>query len=111
LYHVYNFLNKKWYIDKLYNELIIQHVLSSGYQFSYKAIDRGFLEVFGPTGLSLALQQFTTRLDSFQTGLPYNYLRSIVFYGIYAGLMLLFVQWNIPLEIVFLFLIFEIYRN
>ncbi len=111
LYNVYNFLNKKWYIDKLYNELIIQHVLSSGYGFSYKAIDRGFLEVFGPTGLSSSLQGFTNQLDSLQTGLPYNYIRSIVFFGLYTVFVLVIVQFNLPLEMAFLILIFEISRK
>jgi len=107
LYNVYNFLNKKWYIDKLYTELIIQHILSSGYSFSYKAIDRGFLEVFGPTGLSSSLQEFTNQLDSLQTGLPYNYIRSIVFFGLYTVFVLIIVQFNLPLEMALLILIFE----
>ena len=33
---VYTFLSKKWFVDKIYNEFIVQHFLSSGYSFIIK---------------------------------------------------------------------------
>jgi NADH-ubiquinone oxidoreductase chain 5 len=49
---VYTFLNKKWFFDKLYNELFGQFFFKFGYSMSYKSIDRGTFEIIGPTGLS-----------------------------------------------------------
>ena len=44
---MYTFLNRKWFFDKVYNEYITQHVLSFGYQTTYKLIDRGLFEFIG----------------------------------------------------------------
>ncbi len=55
-YKIYNFLNKRWYIDRIYNEIIAQFVLYISYDIGYKLIDRGFLEYFGP----FSLAQFVT---------------------------------------------------
>ncbi len=51
-YKIYNFLNKRWYIDRIYNEVIAQFVLYISYHIGYKLIDRGFLEYFGPLSLA-----------------------------------------------------------
>jgi NADH:ubiquinone oxidoreductase subunit 5 (subunit L)/multisubunit Na+/H+ antiporter MnhA subunit len=48
---IYNFLNRKWYFDKLYNELIAQKTLNVSYNYAYKDIDRGLIEKLGPSGL------------------------------------------------------------
>lgn len=47
----YNFLNRRWYFDRIYNQFVAQPILSTGYFFFYKEIDRGLLETFGPYGL------------------------------------------------------------
>ena len=52
---VYTFLNKKWFFDKLYNELFGQFFFKFGYTVSYKAVDRGAFEIMGPAGLSSVL--------------------------------------------------------
>ena len=52
---MYTFLNRKWFFDKVYNEYITQHVLSFGYQTTYKLIDRGLFEFLGPLGITLKL--------------------------------------------------------
>ena len=49
---VYNFLNKKWFFDKVYNEYVSQFFFTISYTITYKIIDRGIIEVFGPMGLS-----------------------------------------------------------
>ena len=40
---------------------------------SYKTIDRGLLEIFGPTGFSLAVFKAAHLLHKFQTGSLYHY--------------------------------------
>lgn len=100
---LYNFLNKKWYIDKIYNEFIIQHFLSLGYSFSYKSIDRGFLEIFGPQGLTKNLSKITSIILQSFVGLSYVYIRSVVMAFIYSIGLILGLYLGLPLEIFFLF--------
>jgi NADH-ubiquinone oxidoreductase chain 5 len=47
----YTFFNKKWYFDKVYNEILVQSILTLCFNFVYKEVDRGLLEQFGPYGI------------------------------------------------------------
>jgi NADH-ubiquinone oxidoreductase chain 5 len=105
---IYNFLNKKWYFDKIINEFIVQYVLALGYNFTYKTIDRGFLEVFGPTGITLNLKQFTTKIAFWQIGLPYNYIRYFVLGTLIIFIFLIFSYFAIPFEIYFIIFLITI---
>jgi NADH-ubiquinone oxidoreductase chain 5 len=69
----YNFLNKKWLFDKFYNEFTNQFLLNFGYHLSYKAIDRGIIEMFGPFGLSKTILAKSQKLSNLQTGSIYDY--------------------------------------
>jgi NADH-ubiquinone oxidoreductase chain 5 len=71
--NLYNFLNRKWFFDKVYVEVIGQNVLSFGYDSSYKAIDRGIIEMLGPFGLSNLVNTKGTFLSRLQTGFVYHY--------------------------------------
>jgi NADH-ubiquinone oxidoreductase chain 5 len=70
---IYNFLNKKWFFDKIYNELFGQFFFKFGYTMSYKAIDRGTFEIVGPTGLSSVALSVAHKLHKAQTGSLYHY--------------------------------------
>jgi NADH-ubiquinone oxidoreductase chain 5 len=85
---LYNFLNRKWFFDKVYNEFISQSALSFGYFVSYKSIDRGIIEMLGPWGLSKTVLSQTSILSRLQTGLVYDY-SLWMFFGVL--LMVLFV--------------------
>ena len=74
----YNFLNKKWFFDKLYTEFIIQSFLSFSYHISYKTIDRGIIEVLGPMGLSNLVSKKAYNLHKLQTGFLYHYAFSML---------------------------------
>jgi len=52
---LYTFLNRKWFFDKVYNEFIAQTARHHGYHSTYKAIDRGLIELLGPEGISTAI--------------------------------------------------------
>jgi NADH-ubiquinone oxidoreductase chain 5 len=89
---IYNFLNRKWFFDKVYNEFISQTALSFGYFTSYKTIDRGIIEMLGPWGLSKTVLSQTSILSRLQTGLVYDY-SLWMFFGVL--LMILFlVSWE-----------------
>jgi len=69
----YNFLNRKWFFDKVYTEVIAQNALSFGYKTSYKTIDRGIIEMLGPYGLSSMVNVQGSLLSRLQTGFVYHY--------------------------------------
>nr|YP_010139027.1 NADH dehydrogenase subunit 5 [Lithodesmium undulatum]QQJ94635.1 NADH dehydrogenase subunit 5 [Lithodesmium undulatum] len=69
----YNFLNKKWFFDKIYNEYIGQFFFNFGYKISYKTIDRGIFEILGPMGLSNIISKKAFYLNNLQSGFLYHY--------------------------------------
>ena len=77
----YNFLIKKWYFDRLYNELIGQPLLIFSYFFTYKNLDRGFIEIFGPSLANRVLYLITKRISILQSGYIYHCL-TFFFYGL-----------------------------
>jgi len=70
----YNFLNRKWYFDRIYNEFIGQNALNISYHHSYKDIDRGIIEKVGPFGIVGGVQQTFNAISILQSGLIYHYL-------------------------------------
>jgi len=85
--NVHRFLNQKWYFDAVYNEFIAQKFMYFGYNISFKTLDRGFVELFGPYGIVQAIGSVATRVSGLQTGLIYHY--SFIF--IFALTVLLFI--------------------
>lgn len=75
---IYNYLNKKWFFDKIYNEFVTQFFFNSGYKVSYKLIDRGIVEIFGPLGLSNLVTHPAKSISKLQTGLLYHYSLQIL---------------------------------
>ena len=49
----YKLYNKKWFFDTVYNLFIGYPVLKFGYNVTFKLMDKGVIEFFGPYGLSL----------------------------------------------------------
>jgi NADH-ubiquinone oxidoreductase chain 5 len=71
---IYTFLNKKWYFDRLYNQYIGQFVISKSYFYTYKDIDRGIIENFGPLGFVAGIKRFSVFIKPLQSGFIYHYL-------------------------------------
>jgi NADH-ubiquinone oxidoreductase chain 5 len=70
---IYNFLNRKWFFDKIYNEYLSQFFFKFGFSISYKFIDRGIFEMIGPTGLSTVALKVSSSLHKMQSGFIYHY--------------------------------------
>jgi len=70
---IYGFLNKRWLFDKIYNDWIAGPVLFFGYQISFKVIDKGALELLGPTGIPTTIKNFSRQLIKIQSGFIYHY--------------------------------------
>jgi len=55
---VYTFFNKKWFLDRTINQILILFFLNWSLFYSYISLDRGFLEVLGPTAFVKISQIF-----------------------------------------------------
>jgi NADH:ubiquinone oxidoreductase subunit 5 (subunit L)/multisubunit Na+/H+ antiporter MnhA subunit len=88
---LYYFLIKKWYFDTLYNFYFIYSFIFPISFFTFKDIDRGLVEVFGPLGLVRLFSYLIKRINIFQTGFLFNYI-FIIILGI---LFYLFAAWFI----------------
>ena len=69
----FNFLNRKWFFDKVLNEYLTQSLMKFGYRTCYKIIDRGIIEILGPHGFSKIILKESKYLYSFQTGHIFHY--------------------------------------
>lgn len=70
---LYTFLNKRWYFDKVYNDFISYTAMNFGYVVSFKAFDKGSLELCGPTGIAVTFSNFAKYISRLQSGLIYHY--------------------------------------
>jgi len=71
--YFYNFLNRKWYFDKIYYEFINQYILKIGYNVTYKMVDKGLIEMCGPYGLITIFSFLSRQVVLLQTGYIYHY--------------------------------------
>ena len=46
------FLHHSWYFNYIYNYYIAYMIMQSSYEYFYKLIDKGFIEIWGVRGLS-----------------------------------------------------------
>lgn len=75
---IYNFFNRKWFFDKIYNELLGQFFFKFGYSVSYKFVDRGIFEILGPTGLTIFFSKIAFNIHKMQSGYLYHFTFSIL---------------------------------
>ena len=105
---IYNFLNKKWFFDKVYNESFGQFFFKFGYSGSYRIIDKGVIEFVGPSGLSKVISSVSYNFSKIQAGYLYNYTFLILLGGCYlfiAKTFSLYISY-FSVFVVFLFIIF-----
>jgi len=69
---LYNFLLNKWYIDELYELLFVNPARRVG-SFFWKQGDLGFIDRFGPDGISKLIKKLSDKASIFQTGFIYDY--------------------------------------
>jgi NADH-ubiquinone oxidoreductase chain 5 len=104
--YIYLFLNRKWYFDKIINDYIASPVLFVGHTYTYKDVDRGLVEKFGPWGITTSIKFYVKSFRLVQTGYIYNYLLLIIF-SFYLILSVYFLSSFIivPLSLLLFFLI------
>ena len=104
---IYNFFNRKWFFDKIYNECFGQFFFKFGYSVSYKFVDRGVFELLGPTGLSLSITRLASNLYKMQTGYLYHYTFSILIsLTTLLGLRYLWLTFELGLDYKLIFIYF-----
>ena len=69
----YRFVSGRWYVDTLYRALVGWPVLRVGYTWTWKALDKGSLEVLGPWGIATTATQVGEGLRRMQSGRMYHY--------------------------------------
>ena len=72
--NTYTFLNNKWFFDQMYNFYIGIPIFRLSYNNCYKLLDKGFLEMFGPYGISNFVLYSTKQILKYQSGFFYNYI-------------------------------------
>nr|AHX02512.1 NADH dehydrogenase subunit 5 [Schimmelmannia schousboei] len=96
-YRFFSFLiNKKWYWDVLYNKFFVYPLLHFGYFVSFKNLDRGFIELIGPYGLTKLVPKWSRNFIKLQTGQITHY----IFFMIFSLGMFLFLNnfYFLPIE-------------
>ena len=71
-YYIYSFLNGKYLMDILYNGYFINGGITIGYTIA-KVLDRGFIELLGPNGLSLSFIKISNNISKLDTGIITTY--------------------------------------
>lgn len=69
LKYIFSFFSKKWYLDRLVNEILVLQLLNLSKTYSYNSLDRGLLEYIGPTIISIEVENFVT-IKKY----PYNFI-------------------------------------
>ena len=69
----YGFLNQKWYFDQIYSYFIVKPIFAFAYNITFKLLDRGIIEIIGPTGLYRTVKDLAQKVTSVQTGFIYHY--------------------------------------
>jgi len=69
----YMFLNKRWFVDVVYNAYVAHPALRFGYEVSFRTLDKGVIEILGPTGIARGLSLFVRGVAKVQSGYVYHY--------------------------------------
>ena len=101
---VYTFILKKWYIDKLYNSVIVLNILHFSHKFTYQTVDKGLLEFVGPFTITYKNYNISIIFETLQKGAIHVYLVFVFLFSCF--LVSLFYTTLSPLLIYFLFFVF-----
>jgi proton-translocating NADH-quinone oxidoreductase chain L len=69
----YRFFSAKWHFDQIYNELVSHPIMTLGYSKTFLVLDKGFIEIIGPLGISEFLNSSFSKFSNSFTGYLYHY--------------------------------------
>lgn len=74
------FLNRKWNFDFVYNRIFVKPYMFISYFITFKYIDRGILEYFGPLGVVRLSSKLGSSIMKLHSGLLYRYVFLIILF-------------------------------
>jgi proton-translocating NADH-quinone oxidoreductase chain L len=77
---IYSFFSKKWFFDRIINQLFLEKGLIIFEYVPYFLIDRGLLEIIGPTGSINNVKNINTEIKYFQSGYLSHYIFFLFFF-------------------------------
>lgn len=104
-FFIYHFFNKKWYFDRFYNQFFIENLLNNGYNYTYKTIDRGLIEVLGPIGIFTFIYFLLSKIRKYQNGFILSYLT----YFLIAMILFIVIMLVQNLSLLFFFSLYFIF--
>jgi NADH-quinone oxidoreductase subunit L len=83
---IFTFLNKKWYFDKIYDEVFLIQTILFGRNVTYRLLDGFIFESLGPVGVQSTVGTLSGSHRNFQNGFLPNYT-SLFFFGVWIFLV------------------------
>lgn len=103
LISINSFFNKKWFFDRLQNEIFGFFFLKIGYDVTYKTIDKGLIELFGPLGIVNSVLSLSKKASQLESG-RINQYAFIIFVC-----LIIFVNFSLILNILSLYVDFQLF--
>lgn len=72
------FLNKKWFLDKFFNNFFVFPFARFGYFITLISLDRGLVEFLGPLGITKIIKKYANILIQLQSGQLVHYVFFII---------------------------------
>lgn len=107
LLNFYRFFNKAYSFDNLYSKYIIYPTLNLG-NITDKILDKGVIEIIGPYGLVIKIQETSQRITKYDTGIIPHY-SLIIFMGAILIISIVIVGLNSKILILILWIIYYMY--
>lgn len=83
---LFSFFSSSWHFNHAFNHLLVASLLRFGHSVSYRVLDRGILEVFGPTGLSSLLPRLSLLVSGLQSGFLLHYVLIFLVFAAFFSL-------------------------
>ena len=112
---LYNFLNRRWYFDRIYNQFLSQPVLTYGFSFFYKELDRGLIEQIGPFGIIHLFKSISFNLKKIELStivfflfIFFFSLSNLIILILYISFFSSYIEFILLLSVLFSFFISEL---
>lgn len=100
---LYNFFSYKWFYDRIFN-FFLDKSLNFGY-ISFKTLDKGLIELIGPSGITHSLSNVSFKVTSLDSGYLPHYLLYVIISFIFLIFFILF-EFDPKIILLFLWIIF-----
>jgi len=106
-YNIFGFFNQRFLIEMFYNKYITNLVLDLGGQTT-KVLDKGSIEMLGPSGLQIGFTKLSKNIAILSTGIVTSYALYILMGMIIYLLITYLTQLSFSLELLFILIAFAL---